>query len=264
MIFAKDDDEQLPFTYSDKFVMLKVLISAIFCAVGLFFVLSGQDNILGLIVLVLGALWNIFLPLNNFYSLAISIMIGIVYAIVCINIGLVANAFLYLVYYVPMQYYACHRLVCTDIVHSRVLSTKQSVLFMFYYVLFFIGVYMFSTSYTTSYLCLLDALSATMLAFSALLRNLRTADYFIIRLIALLLSILLWALISSASAFYPGALCVVIMYTMYFVYDCALHIYQKRHLKTMLKEQLTQVVSDTRQKLLAIKKQKYRNLQEDK
>lgn len=261
MLFSKDEEYgQLPYTITDNFKMIKVLISCIFCALGLFFVISGNDNILGLLVLVLGAIWNLYLPLNNYYGVSMSIMVGIVYALICINVGLVANAFLYIAYYVPMQYIACKKLTETSIIKGKILSVKQSAFVLFYYILFFIGVYIFSTSIATSWLCFLDALSATLLAFSSMLRTIRTSEYIRIRLLALGVSILLWALIASSTAFYPGAFCVLVMYIMYFVYDIAEHIFAQRYFKHSMIEHFNQFVQDTRKTLLTVKKEAYSKL----
>lgn len=261
MLFSKDEEYgQMPYTITDNFKMLKVLISCIFCALGLSMVLSGRDNILGLIVLVLGAIWNLYLPLNNFYGVAMSIMVGIVYALICINIGLIANAFLYMAYYVPMQYIACKKLTQTSIIRGKILSIKQSAFVLFYYILFFIGVYIFSTSIATSWLCFLDALSATLLAFSSMLRTIRTSEYIRIRLLAVGVSIIMWALIVSSTAFYPGAVCVLIMYIMYFVYDIAEHVYMTKHHKHIMVEHFNKFVEDTRKTILTIKKEAYEKL----
>jgi len=262
MIFSKDySDDQLPYTHSDRFLYAKVLIASIFFALSVFLTAIGKDSILGPIVLFIGIVWNLFLPLSNKYGIAVSIMMGICYGLVCISIGLVANAFLYLAYYVPMQYMATRTAGDTYILKNKEFSERESMFILIYYVLFFVGVYIFSNAINHTLICLIDAVSATLLAISALARNSRVKTYYKIRFSALAVSIFMWALIASSSVYYSGACSVLLMYIMYFCFEIASIIYESRHYVT--KEILAGEVKIEQEKEKQIKKKQseYQKLQ---
>ena len=229
MLFNQNyTDGQLPYKQSDKMQMFKVVLSAIFVALAIFMFLIGADTLIGVIVLLIGIVWNLFVPPNSNAGFVFSIIMGIVYALASYGLGLVANAFLYLVYYVPMQFLACKNKGETFIFKDKTLSTNQSVFVLVYYILFFVGVYAFSKSISGSGLCLLDSIAATLLAISAFARNLRIRAYYGIRLCALAVSIFMWALIVSGSVLYPGAVGILLMYVIYLVNDVVTCAYEKR------------------------------------
>lgn len=239
MIFAKDySDSQLPYTKSDRYMSFKVIISSVFLAVSIFLYLIGQESIIGVFVLFAGIVWNIFLPIKNMYSIVMSIIMGILYGLVCHSMGLVANAFLYLVYYVPMQCMMCRNKEEGYILQNKQLTESQSLFVLVYYVLFFVGIYVFSSSIKNSWMCFMDSMTASLLAVSALCRNLRIKDYYKARLIALAASIFMWSLICSSTVIYAGAASVLLMYVMYFVYEIGSIIYEKRHYNTVEMQQL--------------------------
>ena len=240
MIFSKDySDDQLPYTHSDRFLYARVLISAIFLCLSIFLTLIGKDTLIGPVVLFVGIVWNLFLPLDNQLGLYASIMMSMVYALICVSIGLVANAFLYIAYYIPLQYMAIRNQGESFILKGKKLTDKEGFFVLFYYILFFIGIYIFSSTVASSLLCLIDSASATLLAVSALVRNLRLGSYYKVRFAALAVSIFLWAMLATAEVRYSGATSVLLMYIMYFVYEIVVLIYEKRHYldKSMVEKQ---------------------------
>ena len=262
MIFSKDySDDQLPYTHSDRFLFARVLISSIFFAVSIFLTALGKDTILGPIVLFIGIVWNLFLPLSSKYSLIASIMMGLCYGVVCVALGLVANAFLYLAYYVPMQYLACRNAGEDYILKHKEFSDRENFFVLFYYVLFFVGVYIFSNSINHTLICLIDAASATLLALSALARNARIRAYYKIRFAALGVSILLWALLVSSSVQYSGAWSILLMYIMYVANEIATMIYQARHYSTKEMVNSQNKLSEKLKKQIETKKKEYKNMQ---
>ena len=239
MIFSKDYvDDQKTYTMSDKLLYAKILIAGIFLALSIFVTLLGYDRIIGVLIIMVGIVWNLFLPLNNFYSLIMSAIMGILYAIVCVSIGLVANAFLYLAYYLPLQYLACKNSGSTSIIKNKEFTNTESIFVLGYYVLFFIGLYVFSSNLQNTLMCFVDSLSATLLAVSALSRNLRVGAYYKIRFAALGVSILMWALIVSGSVTFVGAWSILIMYIMYACHDVVLFIYEYKDNKKLEKEKV--------------------------
>lgn len=262
MIFSKDySDDQLPYTHSDRYLYARVLISSIFFAVSVFLTILGKDTILGPIVLFIGIVWNLFLPLSSKYSLIASVMMGMCYGVVCVAMGLVANAFLYLAYYVPMQYLACRNSGESYILKNKEFSDRENLFVLFYYVLFFVGVYIFSSSINHTLICLIDAASATLLALSALARNARIKSYYRIRFIALGVSILLWALLVSSSVMYSGAWSILLMYIMYVANEIATLIYESRHYNTKEMAGSQNKLSQKLQKQIDTKKKEYESMQ---
>ena len=131
-----------------------------------------------------------------------------------------------------MQFIACQQKGDMFIQKNKDFSEKEYTFVFFYYVLFFVALYFFSQIVNSSLLCFFDALSATLLAFSALARNYRIKNYHRIRFVALAFSIFLWSLMASSSAMQAGVLNLLLMYIMYFVYEVAVVIYERRHYET--------------------------------
>ena len=239
MIFSKDYvDDQKAYTNSDRLLYIKVLIAGIFLALSIFITLLGYDRIIGVLIIMVGIVWNLFLPLNNYYSLVMSVIMGILYAVVCVSIGLVANAFLYLAYYVPLQYLACKNSGDTFILKKKEFTDKESIFVLGYYILFFIGLYVFSSNLQNTLMCFVDALTATLLAVSALARNVRVGVYYKIRLIALGSSIIMWTLIVSGSVIFVGAWSILLMYIMYACHDVVMFIYEYKDYKKQINEKV--------------------------
>lgn len=262
MLFAKDYlDSQLPYKKSDKIQMFKVVLSAVFLALAIFMFLLGQETLIGVLVLFVGIAWNLYTPLNNFYGLVLSVIMGVMYAIMCYGLGLVANAFLYLVYYVPMQFVACQNRGDTFILQNKTLNKSQSLFVLVYYVLFFVGIYVFSKSIGNGWVCLLDSASATLLAVSAFARNQRIKGYYKIRLIALGVSIFMWALIVSGSALYPGAVSALLMYVLYFIYDAVMYFYEKNSYNSVELEETEAKKEELAKQRAQKKKMEYEKLQ---
>lgn len=260
MIFSKDDiDDQLPYTKSDNFLLIKVFICSLFFAISLFLVLSKQESAVGLFLLTAGIIWNMVVPLNSIASLVMSVIVGILYAVICFPLGMTANAFLYLAYYVPMQFAATNIEGDTFIVKNSKFSDKQSLLILFYYVLFFISLYFLSSSSGSTLICIFDALSATLLAVSAFARNYRLGSYYKIRIVALVSSIVVWALFASSSTLYAGTRSVLVMYVMYLVFEICQIVYEKNHYFSISEEIERQEKQKKLDKITEAKKREYKN-----
>ena len=82
-----------------------------------------------------------------------------------------------------------------------------------------------------------DALSATLLLCSAVLRNERYVEYYTFRFFALVTSILLWILVFFEYGA-TGVLAILLMYTAYLIYDVVTYFVQQR---TYVNEYMIQV-----------------------
>lgn len=258
MIFSKDDYYgQLPNTHKDKLMFFKIMLASVAMFIVLFLTLAKFESYIGIVVLILGIVWNLFLPLNSIYSVLFSVLMGSVYAYICANSGLFANAFLYLAYYVPMQFMAYNSLNQDFILQKKKLSEKESIFIFGFYIVFCIFLFLFSYSISGIYLSLIDAGTATLLAISALLRNLRTHEFYLFRFISLIASILMWAIVASASNVFGGVYSIVVMYSLYLIYDFISMIYDKKYyvdFETIANNQLKEFQKKRKAEL---KKQEY-------
>jgi len=188
-----------------------------------------------------------------------SVIVGVLYAAICFPLGLNANAFLYLAYYVPMQFAATNIKGDTFVVKNSKFSDKQSIMILFYYILFFVSLYFLSSNNGAVLICIFDALTATLLAFSAFARTYRIGVYYKIRIVALICSIVMWALFATSSQVYSGSKSALLMYLMYLIVEVYQMFYEKKHYTSISQELERQENEKKKQKIAEEKKKQYKN-----
>lgn len=218
--------------------IFKLVLVSIFALAGLILLCCGVMNFAGLALLVCGMIWNIFLELDKWISYVFSFIVGVLYFYFAVTFNIFSNALVYVACYIPLQLVA----ISKDYSEGNFVQIRKGMcaanrlLFFMFFLLASSILILFSIN-TGGRFIIVDAISATLLVCSALLRNERYLEYYWFRSLALAVSIGLWitVLVEYGNLI---AIAVVLMYASYLIFDVANYFIQH---KTYVNQYMLQV-----------------------
>ncbi len=219
-------DGQIVAKESDKFKMFKIGLVSFASAIGLFLVMMGYCNIAEFILLELGMIWNIFSGLSKKLSLVLGVVVGLLYFFFACNFAIYANGLIYVGCYIPFQLIAVSAKDYRDgdfVQVKKKITDMNKILFVIFFAVLCVLFGLFDMNVGAKFI-LIDTLSAALLVCSALLRNERYSEYYIFRIFALIMSIILWVGVALEYGS-VGSVAIIIMYLVYLIYDIANLIY---------------------------------------
>lgn len=213
-----------------KLLNSRLIITCIFSVVAVTLYIAGFFNFPALVLIIGGALWNFFVDINTMVSFLLSLVVCLIYGMFAYMEGLYMNAFLYVAFYIPMQF-----VTWLTNLNNKDISIKNDKRlfkhgFIFEYVMLLVVVVAlailcyFNNSMTIS---VLDALTACLLGFSALLQSFMFREYYYIRPFAVLSAILLWVSVILINGFSMISCTMVVLYLMYLTNDLLTSAYWK-------------------------------------
>lgn len=226
--FQEFFDGQIVKQESEKYKMFKLVLFSSFSVLGLFFVFAGICNIAEFLLLELGMLWNIYTGISKKISIALGVVVAFIYFFFTCNFAIYANGLVYISCYIPLQLIACAKDYSEgDFVQIRKkINDSNRILFFIFIMYLFIALLLFDVSLGARFE-VFDALSATLLVCSAILRNERYNEYYLFRISAIICSILLWILVAVEYS-YTGALLILLMYVSYLIFDVVNYFVQTK------------------------------------
>lgn len=247
---------------SERYKMFKIVLFSVFSALGLFFVFVGICNIAELVLLELGMIWNIYTGINRKLSLLLGVAVGFIYFFFAANFNVYANGLIYIAIYIPLQMVALTKDYSegSHVQIKKKISDYNKILFFTFLVLLFIVFLLFDGAMGSRFI-VFDALSATLLVCSAVLRNERYSEYYIFRISALISSILLWILI-AVEYNYTGALLILFMYISYLIFDISELIYQTLNYKSQYIVEIEKYENAMNEKKISDKLEVYKKSKE--
>ncbi len=236
--FQEFFDGQIVSGETKNYKLFKILLFSVFAVAGLVLTLCGVTNIAGLIILVLGMVWNIFLGLENKVSYVFSIVVSLLYFYFAVTYNIFANAFAYVAFYLPLQLIAISRDYSSGsfVQIKKTINDFSRLIFFVCFILGFAILALFSLNAGGRFI-ILDAVSAILLICSAVLRNERYVEYYWFRIIALVLAIALWIMVLVEYSSTIG-IAIVLMYLAYLIFDIVNYVVQH---KTYINEYMIQV-----------------------
>lgn len=221
-------DGQIVREESEKFKTFKIMLFSIISAGGLFAVIMHYSNFIPVILLMMGMLWNIYTGLSNKIANIYCVIVAFLYFYVACNFSLFANCLIYVACYIPLQHIANTKDYSEgDFVQIKKYITDANRLLLFIFFATLTVVLILFNFAVGSRFVYLDAISASLLVCSAILRNERYSEYYVFRIMALLSSIALWIMVLFEFGM-QGSLAIVLMYISYLIFDIANLIYQKK------------------------------------
>ena len=205
-----------------KLLNSRLIITCIFSVMALTLYLAGFFNFPAVCLIVAGALWNFFADINSFFAFLMALVVGFIYGMFAFIEGLYMNAILYTAFYIPMQFITWISNIDKEdmsIDGDKRLFKKG---FVYEYVALLLVVVSlavlcyFNNEITIS---VLDAVTACLLGFSAVLQSYMFREYYYVRPFAVLAAILLWLAVVLINGFTMISFTMIILYLMYLAND---------------------------------------------
>jgi len=236
--FQEFFDGQIVKEDSEKYKMFKILLLSCFSVVGLFFVFMEVCNVAEFVLLELGMIWNFYTRLDRKIAVVFAVFVGMIYCLFASNFAVFSNCLVYVACYIPLQLIASSRDYSDgDFVQIRKHITEWNKILFYIFVACLLMFFVLFDMSTGARFVVFDALSATLLLCSAVLRNERYVEYYIFRIFALISSLLLWFLVYFEYGA-TGVLAIILMYSAYLIYDVVTYFVQN---KTYVNEYMIQV-----------------------
>lgn len=257
-------DGQIIKPESEKFKIFKILLFSIVSAIGIFAVIMKYSDIVPLILLMFGLLWNVYTGLSRKISNIYSIIVAFLYFYVACRFSLYSHCLIYIACYIPFQHIANTKDYSEgDFVQIRKYITDSNKLLLFIlFAVISVALVLFDFAVGAMFVYL-DAISAALLVCSALLRNERYSEYYFFRFAGLILSIVLWIFVAREYGLI-NTLLVIVMYVSYVIYDLANFIYQKKTYTNQFIEKQKEVKKQRDKKIADEKIKIYEKMQKSK
>jgi len=257
-------DGQITKPESEKFKMFKILLFAIFSAIGFFAVIMGYSTLIPLIILMMGMLWNVYIGLSNKIANIFSVVIAFLYFYIACQFSLYSNCLVYIAIYIPLQHIATSKDYSEgDFVQIRKFITETNKLLLFIFSIALAVVFCLFNFAVGGRFAYLDAASAALLVVSALLRNERYSEYYFFRFWALIISIILWINVLIEYGMVNSIL-IILMYVAYIIYDLASMIYSYKTYTNQFIEKQKSIKKEADKKLASEKLKVYEKMQKSK
>ncbi|MBR2908996.1 MAG: nicotinamide mononucleotide transporter [Clostridia bacterium] len=205
-----------------KLLNSRLIITCIFSVIALTLYIAGFFNFPALCLIVAGALWNFFADINSCFAFILSLVVGLLYGMFAYMEGMYMNAILYTAFYIPMQFITW--ITNLDNKDMSIKNDKRLFKKGFVYeyvamllVLVCLAVLCYFNPFMT--LSVLDAVTACLLGFSAMLQSYMFREYYYIRPFAVLSAILLWVAVILINGFSMICFVMIILYLMYLTND---------------------------------------------
>lgn len=211
----------------EKLFLVKLMLSCFSLAVAITLYLIGLINFVCLIMVLAGVLWNFFAKINSFVGFGLCHVTCFICGLECISIGLYSHAILYLIFYIALELFV---LVLnlkgnTVFVRYKNLSPTDSYYIVLSILLFAVCGFSISLCQNNMIVPAIDAVCASLLALSAYLHSRNFREYYVIRPIALVLTIAMFAYIVSIGMASSVTISLLLLYVIYFVLDAVEHIF---------------------------------------
>ena len=220
-------DGQIIKEESEKYKLFKVMLVSLVSLFGLFCWLSGFIAPAYFFLLFCGMIWNFYIKIDNKIAIAFCVFVSAIYFVIACNYRLYSNAVIYIGFYIPFQMFATTKNYYggSFVQIKKEMTDLNQIIYIILAILLAVIFYMFNLGVGARFI-LLDAVSASMLVASALLRNERYSEYYYFRSIALVLSVMLWVV--AAMEYLKFELVVVaVMYLTYLIFDVVTNVMQK-------------------------------------
>ena len=224
--FQEFFDGQIVKEDSEQYKLFKILLLSLTSVVGIFLVLMGWCSVVPFVLLEVGMLWNFYSGLSRKISFLLCIIVAFTYFYICSKYAFYANALIYIACYIPFQLIAVSAKDYSDgdfVQVKKKITDMNKILFVIFFAIICVVMGLFSWNIGGSFV-LLDTLSAALLVCSALLRNERYSEYYIFRVFALIMSIILWIGISMEYGS-VGSVAIILMYISYLIYEIVSFVY---------------------------------------
>lgn len=257
--FQEFFDGQIVKEESDRYKLFKLLLFSCFSAAGLFLVLAEFCNWTEFILLELGMFWNIYSNIDKKISLLLCVAVSLLYFFFAANFEVYSNGLIYIAAYIPLQMMALSKDYSEGsfVQLKKKISDYNKILFIMFFVGLLVVLSLFNYGVNGKF-TLYDGIAAALLVCSAVLRNERYFEYYVFRIFALVMSLILWIMVAAEFGT-TGTLCIIFMYLSYLIFDVVTFFYQSQ---TYVNQYMLQEEWQTKmenEKIISHKLKKYKS-----
>ncbi len=257
--FQEFFDGQIVKEDTQGYKLFKIMLVSLVSAIGLFLWFSGLCSLAEFLLLELGIFWNVYSNIDKKISLLLCVAVSILYFYFAAGYEIYSNALIYVATYIPLQMMALSKDYSEGsfVQIKKKITDYNKILFVMFFVLLFVTLSLFNFGVNGEF-TLFDGLSASLLVCSAVLRNERYFEYYVFRIFALILSLILWVMVAVDAGF-VGTLAIIAMYLSYLVFDIVTFLYQSQTYVNQIMLQEEKLSKLANQQIINDKLESYKN-----
>lgn len=245
-------------------VKLMLLCVSLVFATTIYFI--GIINFPCLLLIYFGALWNFFAKINSFLGLFLCLGTCVIFGFESISVGLYAHAVLYLIFYVALELFVLILDLKGNTIFMRYknLSARESYFIVLSMFLFFMCGFAVSLLQNNMIFPAVDAVCSSLLALSAYLHSRHYREYYVIRPVALVLTVSMFSYIIAIGFSNSALISMLFLYVTYLALDIVEHVFLissktrvRKSIRSMpLEDGVSLTVSETIEKVEEPKQEK--------
>lgn len=198
----------------------EILVTLIALVGGVVLYCFNLASLLGLSIILFGAMWNFFTESNRFFACIMAFLMCVVTGLVAGTMKVYGIAFLHLMFYLPTQliYYYENRKTDNSISHTKTLSDTVYIATVVcgWLMAFGLGIVLYKVG---DPYYIIDAMSSTLLIVSVFMQNGKYKVFYWVRLFACAFACVMWLVIGITSSFMIDSLVFAVLFFMYVIVD---------------------------------------------
>lgn len=212
----------------EKLFMTKLMLLCISLAFATTLYFIGTINFVCLIMVYAGGLWNFFAKINSFAGLFLCFLTSVICGLQCISVGLYSHSILYFVFYIALELvvFVMNMKGNTLLVRYKNISPNESYFVVMAIFLFCVSGFAVSLCQNNMIVPAIDAVCSSLLALSAYLHSRNFREYYVVRPIALAVTIAMFSYLISINIATSATISMLVMYVMYFALDAIEQIFR--------------------------------------
>ena len=199
----------------------EILLFALFIVLGVVVCVLGYESWLGLLLLGVGLLSLFLNDFNKWLDLFIALVWSGLYAYFSYANGLIVQAVMVSLAYLIVKVISIFVSKKTNAIVNEKKSLKlgQFVSGLISGILVIVGSYFLARISPVAVLPLFDSIAAVMLVISLIAQLIKVKQYFIIRLVSMILIIILWVIRGVIIGFETGTASAALMFMAFIIFD---------------------------------------------
>lgn len=198
----------------------EIILTLVALAVGVTLFCFNLTSLMGLTIILFGALWNFFTESNKFFAIVMAFLMCVVYGFIAGSMKVFGHAFLHLMFYLPTQliYYYENSKQDNSISHTKTLTQAGYIgtVVCGWLIAFGLGIVLYKVG---DPYYIIDALSSALLIVSVFLQNGKYKIFYPFRITACIGAVAMWLTIAITSDFMVDTLIFVVLFVMYTIMD---------------------------------------------
>lgn len=206
-------------TSPEQLFMVKLVLLCLSLSVATTLYLIGIIDFACLLLVYFGGVWNYFAKINSYFGFGLCVLTSVFFGLECISVGLYAHSILYFVFYLALGFvvFLLNLKGNTIFVRYKKLSNKESYIIIALFCVLFVAGFAGALLSHNMLVPAMDIVCSSMLALSAYLHSRNYREYYVVRPIALVATILMFAYLIAINIINSAIITMLLIYIMYFL-----------------------------------------------